>query len=233
MWRWRDRSVKLRASVRVIDLSIPIDAATPFYPGDPEPRVSPITSAARPGFNVSRLELGSHSGTHCDAPYHFMETGLRIHELPLERFVGPGVLVDLVGIEARESIGWDLLAPHEAELEPYAIVLLFTGWASRRHHPTYFDHPYLAGDACARLLSLGVRTIGIDALSLDETPNAGSDRAAFDCHEAIARAGGVIVENLTNLGALRGHTRPTISVLPLSLPGADAAPTRAVALLDD
>jgi kynurenine formamidase len=219
--------------VRVIDLSIPIDAATPFYPGDPEPRVSPVASAARPGFNVGRLELGTHSGTHCDAPYHFLETGLRIHELPLERFVGPGVLVDLVGIEAREPIGWDLLAPHEGELEPSAIVLLFTGWASRRHHPTYFDHPYLDGDACARLLSLGVRTVGIDALSLDETPGDGPDRVAFACHEAIARAGGVIVENLTNLGALRGHERPLVSVLPLSVPGADAAPTRAVALLDD
>jgi kynurenine formamidase len=219
--------------VRVVDLSIPIDAATPFYPGDPEPRVCPATSIAREGFNVSRLELGSHSGTHCDAPYHFVDDGLRIDELPLERFAGRAVLVDLAGIEARTAIGWDAFAPHTAELEEGSIVLLFTDWASRRHDPSYFDHPYLDGDACARLLSLGVRTFGIDAINIDETPTGELDRATFRCHDAIARAGGVIVENLANLGALRGHPWPLVTMLPLSVPGADGAPTRAVALLDD
>ena len=78
--------------MRIVDLSIPIDATTPFYPGDPEPRVCVATTIARDGFNVSRLELGSHSGTHCDAPRHFLEDGLTLDQLPLERFVGAGVI---------------------------------------------------------------------------------------------------------------------------------------------
>jgi kynurenine formamidase len=211
---------------------MPLDAATPFYPGDPRPTVCPAATIARAGFNVSRLELGSHSGTHCDAPYHFLEDGLRLDELPLERFVGPAVVVEAVGSAPREPIGWDRIAPHEAELEPGKIVLLRTGWDARRHDATYFDHPYLDGDACLRLLSLGVRTIGIDAINLDETPTGELDRATFRCHEAIARAGGVIVENLANLGTLSGRARPLVSVLPLHVPGADGAPTRAVALLE-
>lgn len=217
--------------MRLLDLSIPIDSTTPFYPGDPEPRVCVAATIARDGFNVSRLELGSHSGTHCDAPAHFLEDGLALDQLPLERFVGPGLLIDATGLEERAPIGWDRIAPQVDRVEPGAIVLLHTGWDQRRRDPSYFAHPFLDGDACARLLSLGVRTIGIDAINLDETPTGELDRSTFRCHEAISRAGGVIVENLTNLQALYGIERPLVSVLPLHLPGADGAPTRAVAMV--
>src|SRR3712207_3383604 len=90
---------------RIVDLSMALDERTPFYPGDPEPRVCPATTIARDGVNVSRLELGSHSGTHCDAPYHFLEDGLKLHELPLERFVGRGVVVDCTRVPPRGAIG--------------------------------------------------------------------------------------------------------------------------------
>jgi len=218
--------------VRVVDLSIPIDETTPFYPGDPEPRVCAATTIARDGFNVSRLELGSHTGTHCDAPVHFLEDGLTLDALPLERFVGPGVVVDATGLEPRGRIGWERLEPYADALQPGAIVLLHTGWDARRTDPSYFEHPYLDGDACEELLALGVRTVGIDAINLDATPEGELDRATFRCHAAIARAEGVIVENLTNLQALYGLRPPLVSVFPLRLSGADGAPTRAVALVD-
>jgi kynurenine formamidase len=222
---------KLRG-VRVVDLSIPIDGTTPFYPGDPEPRVCAATTIARDGFNVSRLELGSHTGTHCDAPFHFLEDGPTLDQLPLERFVGPGVLVDATGLEPRAPITWERLEERADAFGPGAIVLLHTGWDARRTDPSYFDHPYLDGDACERLLATGVRTIGIDAINIDETPAGDLDRATFRCHGAISAAAGVIVENLANLQALYGVAAPTVSVLPLRLAGADGAPTRAVALVD-
>lgn len=216
--------------VRVVDLSIPLDESTPSYPGDPAPRLCAASTIAADGFNVTKLELSSHSGTHCDAPFHFREDGPKLDELPLERFVGPGVLVDATGLEPHEPITWERLRPYA--FAPGAIVLLHTGWDARRADPSYFDHPYLDGDACERLLAAGVRTIGIDAINIDETPAGDLDLSAFRCHAAISAADGVIVENLANLQALYGLAEPLISVVPLRLAGADGAPARAVALVD-
>jgi kynurenine formamidase len=107
---------------RVIDLSMPLDERTPFYPGDPAPRICVATTIAGDGFNVSRLELGSHSGTHCDAPFHFREDGSRLDELALERFLGPGVVVDATGLGPREPIGWERIEPYATALAPGVIV---------------------------------------------------------------------------------------------------------------
>src|SRR3954452_10443062 len=217
---------------RVIDLSMPLDERTPSYPGDPAPRLCAATTIARDGFNVTSLDVSSHVGTHCDAPYHFLEEGARIDELPFERFLGPGAVIDVTGLAPRTPITWEHLAPAAGDFGPGVIVLLRTAWDVHRETDVYFTHPFLDGDACARLLDLGVRTIGIDAINIDETPAGELDRATFRCHDGISRAEGVIVENLTGLGALYGVPRPMISVLPLHLPGADGAPTRAVAMVE-
>ena len=214
---------------RVIDLSMPLDERTPYYPGDPAPRLCAATTIARDGFNVTSLDVSSHVGTHCDAPYHFLEEGARIDELPFERFLGPGVVVDVTGLAPRTPITWEHLAPHADTFGPGVIVLLRSGWDVHRESDTYFTHPYLDGDACARLLALGVRTIGIDAINIDETPAGDLDLERFRCHAQISAAGGVIVENLSGLGAI-DFPAPVISVLPLRLAGGDGAPARAVAI---
>jgi kynurenine formamidase len=213
---------------RVIDLSMPLDARTPFYPGDPEPRICAATTIAADGFNVARLELGSHSGTHCDAPYHFLADGARLDALPLERFVGPGVVVDATGLGPRTQIGWERIEPHAERLAPGAIVLLRTGWDAHRATDAYFDHPFLDGDAAERVVAAGVRTVALDALSLDETVVGGEPAAGFPAHLAVLGAGGVIVENLRGLDTVRS-AEPVVSVLPLRIAGADGAPVRAIA----
>lgn len=208
---------------------MPIDDRTPYYPGDPRPVVCPATTIAREGVNVSRLDIGSHTGTHCDAPYHFLEDGLRLDELPLERFVGPGVVIDCTRVGPRTPLTTNLLEPYGEQLGPGVIVLLHTGWDVRSTPETIFDHPFLDAAACSALLDRGVRTIGIDAINIDETPAGPIDRSRFPCHEAISRAGGVIIENLVGLRGV-DFADPLISVLPLSVPGADGAPARAVAM---
>ena len=214
---------------RTVDLSHAVVDGMPVYPGDPAVRITPATTIGAHGYNVLHLHLGSQSGTHVDAPYHFLDDGARIDELPLELFLGPALVVDVRGKEPREAITWADLAPHAGHLGPDRRLVLHTGWDAYWGSERYVAHPYLAGEAAERLVAAGVRTIGIDALSLDETVPGGEGAGGFAAHAAVLGAGGVIVENLCNLAALTTAT-PVLSVLPLRLAGADGAPVRAVAL---
>jgi kynurenine formamidase len=215
--------------VEIVDLTIPLDASTQVYPGDPVFRSSPATTIDGEGFHVQQLSMGSQTGTHVDAPWHFAEDGLRIDEVPLSRFVCRLVLLDVRGLAPRTVIGWDRLAPLESQLGPDAALVLFTGWAGHRGTDAYFDHPYLDAAACARVLALGVRTFALDAPNLDETRFDRPPADGFASHRLIAAVGGVIVENLCGLDDL-GAGPYLLSVLPLRLTGADGAPCRAVAM---
>ena len=216
-------------SVReVVDLSHPLDDDTPVYPGDPVPRFSPAATVAADGYNVLHVRMGSQTGTHVDAPFHFLEDGARIDALPLDLFLGPAVVADVRGRAPHAPIGWADLAPVADRLGPGRMLLLHTGWDAHWGTDAYFDHPYLDGDAAERVVAAGVRTIGLDALSLDETVLGGEPSGGFAAHFAVLGAGGVIVENLRNLSAI-ASAEPVVSVLPLRLAGADGAPVRAVA----
>lgn len=213
--------------IEVVDLSIPLDASTQVYPGDPVFVSSPATTIGAEGFHVQQISLGSQTGTHVDAPWHFAEHGLRIDQVPLSRFVCRLLLVDARGLAPRTVIGWDRLAA--LDFGPDAALVLHTGWASYRGSDAYFDHPYLDAGACAKILEAGVRTFGLDAPNLDETRFDRPASEGFASHRLIAAVDGVIVENLSGLEALDSGPY-TLSVLPLRLTGADGAPCRAVAL---
>lgn len=214
---------------RVVDLSVPLTSETQVYPGDPVVAFTPHSSIAADGFNLLAVTMGSQSGTHVDAPYHFDDATPRIDEVPLERFVGTGVIVDARDAGERGRITTDHLAPVLERLAPGVIVLLHTGWSAHYGTERYFDHPYLDRTACALLLERGVRTIGIDAINLDETPDDEHSGEGFPSHHLIAEAGGIIIENMTNFAAIESE-HPLISVLPLAFMGADGAPVRAVAI---
>lgn len=214
---------------RIVDLSHAVDDGTPVYPGDPVVRITPATTIPEHGYNVLHVRMGSQSGTHVDAPYHFLEDGARIDELPLDLFLGPAVIADLRGRAPRTPIGWEDLAPWAGLLGPGRILVLHTGWDRHWGTDAYFAHPFLSGEAAERLVATGVRTVGLDALSLDETVLEGEADGGFAAHDAVLGAGGVIVENLRNLAAVTA-AEPLLSVLPLRLTGADGAPVRAVAL---
>ncbi|MBC7441221.1 MAG: cyclase family protein [Ramlibacter sp.] len=214
---------------RIVDLSVVVNAGTQVYPGDPVARLEVHSTIARDGFNLLSVSMGSQTGTHVDAPYHFDENAPRIDELPLERFVGRGVIVDARDVGARGRITWEHVAPVADRLEAGVIVLLHTGWSRHYGTDTYFENPFLDPDACRRMLELGVRTFGIDAGNIDETPDAAHPGEGFPVHHLIADVAGVISENLTNLAAI-DFPDPFISLLPIAFEAADGAPVRAVAM---
>lgn len=215
---------------RIVDLSVPVGAGTVVYPGDPEPRLTVHSTIERDGFTLLSVSMGSQSGTHVDAPYHFDEDTPRIDELPLERFFGPAVVVDATGAGPRGRITWDEhVAPIADRLAPGVIVLVRTDWSEHYGTATYFENPFLDADAARRILEAGVRTICIDAINLDETPDDDHPGEGFPVHHLIAEAGGVIGENFRNLGAI-DWPDPVVSCFPVALEAADGAPVRAVAL---
>lgn len=88
----------------LIDLTMPITSQTPVYPGDPKPKIEPAATFAQDGYHVSRLVLGSHSGTHVDAPFHFYEHGWRLDDVPLTYFLGRGVVINATGKAEGEAV---------------------------------------------------------------------------------------------------------------------------------
>ncbi len=214
--------------VSFVDLSHPLGDDTDVYPGDPEVRLEPHATIAADGFNLLAVRMGSQSGTHVDAPFHFAAEGARVDELPLALFAGPAVVVDASDLPPRGRIDRRHLDPVEGRLHEGVILLFRTGWSSRYGTHAYSDHPYLDADACSWALDHGVRTFGLDAPSIDETPSAESPGVGYPCHRLIAAAGGVICENLTRLEAVT-FDDPFVSLFPIPLRGADGAPVRAVA----
>jgi kynurenine formamidase len=208
---------------RIVDLSVPVGPGTQVYPGDPEPRLNAHATVPRDGFNLLHVEMGSQTGTHVDAPYHFRDDAPRLHELDLALFTGPGLVVDVRGLAPRTPIVRDMIDP--AGLGPGVIALILTGWSRFYGTEAYYDHPYLDADACKRMLELGVRTFCVDAVNIDETPSP----IGYPVHHLIAEAGGVIGENFRNLEMI-DFPDPLICSLPIALENADGAPVRAVAM---
>lgn len=207
---------------------MPIATGMPVYPGDPAVELRPALTVPADGCNVLGVRLGSHTGTHVDAPYHVDDRLPRLDELPLDRFVGPAVVVDARDAAPRDPLGPERFA---AVARSGAIVLVATGWSAHWGTETYLAHPYLSAAAARLLAEAGVGTVGIDAFSVDPTP-----AEEFAAHQALCRAGVVIAENLANLSVLldaqAAGQAVEVSLLPLRLTGADGSPVRAVARLD-
>ncbi|MEW9555204.1 cyclase family protein [Nonomuraea sp. NPDC050783] len=208
----------------LVDLSVPVETGMPVYPGDPEVSIGPALTVARDGVNVLAVHMGSQSGTHVDAPFHFGDALPTLDELPLERFTGPAAVVDARGLAPRSPIP----AAAFAGVGEGVIVLVATGWSAHWGAGAYEGHPHLSQEAAELLVERGVRTVGIDALSVDPTP-----AHDFPAHRVLCGAHAVIAENLTGLGRLLDAQRAgraiEVSLFPIRLAGADGAPVRAVA----
>jgi kynurenine formamidase len=210
-------------SSQIIDLSYDLEASTPVYPGDAgvEIKILETSSSDIPGrraLNNSRLSISIHTGTHMDAPFHFFDGGKTIDHIPLDRFCGPALCVD---VEGAKSIDAAKLKPFEQKFRKYPKVILHTGWASHWKKPDYFtDHPCLTGDSAQFLVDSGVHLVGLDTPSVDQPP--------FPAHLVLLGNDVVIVENLRNLDAIPQEVFE-FTVLPLKIVARDGSPARAIA----
>jgi arylformamidase len=212
---------------RLIDLTQPISPEMPVLPNYEPPEVTVIASTAEPPvpgrihINSSRLAVGLHTGTHMDAPFHFIHGGRTIERVSLEQCAGMTLLLDLGELPPRAPIGPDAFTPHVATLREFGKVVLNTRWHRRWGEPGYFtEHPNILPAAGELLVECGVRLIGVDFPSVDLPPHP--------THVILLGSGMVIVENLTRLEEI-GADQFHLTAFPLPLVGRDGCPVRAVA----
>ena len=216
-----------------VDLSHSLDEDVQVYPGDPTFSCCPSQTLPKDGFNVLQISMGSHTGTHVDAPYHFFDNGSTIDTIPLSAFVGNAVIVPLTHKLPKDVITWNDIAKYEGVIQEKAalpdgvFVLILTGWSQYWRSDKYLDHPFLDPDVAKKLLVLGVKLVGVDTLSPDETRVDGT-MPDFGVHAAVLGAGMIIAENLTNLKAIQDGDW-LVTLVPLKLGGSDGSPVRAFA----
>lgn len=212
--------------MRVIDLSWPITDGMPVFPGDPAPSVRRVTTVEKDGAAVSLLTLGSHTGTHMDAPAHMAAGGKSLDEFPCESFFGLAQVADVTKCAGREIEIADITAtPRDIGFVDF--ILLYTGWSARWGDESYMDGgPALSEDAARWLASLKLKGVGVDAMSLD---GAGSE--THRVHKILMDSGLLIIENMRNLELLAAAGAFCFAALPLPFKNADGAPVRAAAVL--
>jgi arylformamidase len=205
--------------MRLYDVTLSVSESLPFYPGDPRPGLSPwLSRDSGAEFDVSELRLGTHSGTHVDAPAHCIDGGAGVDTLPLGALCGPAFVLDLSARSASDGP----IAAGELNAVPGAcsrLLLRTHGGAAWRSAPVP-GKLGLSQLAAHALIERGLVLVGIDRLSI-----APAD-AELAVHRALLEAGIVIVEGLDLAGVRQGAYE--LYCLPLKLVGADGAPARAV-----
>jgi arylformamidase len=201
----------------VYDVSVPLVSGLPVYPGDPPFEIEPISSPASEPFRLSHMSLGTHTGTHVDAPAHFLAGGATVDALPPEILIGKARVVEIL---ARERIERSDLEAQD--LRDDLRVLLKTRMSGQMLRPGFQeDHLYLSGDAAAYLAQAGLKLVGFDYLSVDRF-----GVADYPAHRALLGAGVVIVEGLDLSEPEPGEY--DMSCLPLRVAGGDGAPARVI-----
>jgi kynurenine formamidase len=206
------------------DLSHPLRTGMQVYPGDPSVDLSPALELERDGAAVTSLHLGSHTGTHVDAPAHTVAGGRTMDLVALEELVGDALVIHVPGLADRATIGVGDLGDLPERVPP--IIVVDTGWARHFGTERALRHPALGVDVARLLVERGMHVLGVDTLSPDPTDAAGTTE--FPVHEVVLGGDGLIVENLTGLDGLPSRVR--IGIFPLRLAG-DGAPARAVAFV--
>jgi arylformamidase len=212
---------------KALDLTMPFSEKTIPVPGHPCPRLEPLTTLEEDGVRNTLMTISIHTGTHIDAPSHFIEDGASIDEIPIERFRRPGVRLDLrelaqpcypVTLEHLEKAGFD------ASEARGNILMLATGWSDEawQSERLYGDNPYLAQDAATALAEAAPSALGLD-FAVDDTkpwPN----------HTILLGAEVLLIENLMRLPELP-RDGFEVTAYPLKLVGQNGGPTRVVAEL--
>jgi arylformamidase len=205
----------------IFDISLIISPNLPVWPGDPGIELEQTESMDKGGqVNVTRMNMGVHTGTHVDAPHHFLNDGRTVEGLSLEVLTGPCYVVQLpAGIETITS---DVLARTEITSDMKRVLFGTSNSNLWSQGETKFQTDFVAitEDGAEWLVEHGVRLVGVDYLSVAPYDDASPT------HEVLLKAGVVVIEGLNLSKVMRGFYE--LYCLPLKIAGSDGAPARAI-----
>jgi arylformamidase len=207
--------------MKLHDVSVLISEDLPVWPGDPGISMT-LASSLQQGdsANVTRLEMGVHTGTHIDAPCHFEADGVAIDQLPIETLIGSCQVFDLQ--EIKGGIGPDDL--QRLDFKGTTRVLFKTSnsiWWESSEREFQKEFVYITEEGAKFLIDHDVKLVGVDYLSVEKFGSSG-----HATHHLLLRSQVVIVEGLNLSGISSGEYE--LIALPLRLKGSDGSPARVI-----
>ena len=217
--------------MKITDLSLHIEEGMMTFPTHWHPVVE-ITILGRHGIEgreTRKMVLGTHIGTHADAPRHFIPGGKTIDEVSLDILVGPATLVNFAPCRPLQVIDIPDLKAKLGNKVP-ARLILRTDWSEHFGHLSFYnEYPFFSEEAARWMVENGVKLIAMDTPSPDNPVHSRGTPKDSPNHKVLLGAGVVLVEYVCNLKALTA-SEVELMVLPLKLKGCDGAPARCVAI---
>jgi arylformamidase len=205
----------------IYDVTVPITNTMPVWPGDPPVQLtakSHLSSDKTHTIRLTGIEMGSHTGTHIDAPFHMIDGGKRLNEIPLDTLTGKTTVFDVPGVR---SLGHAELERLNWSGAPERVLFKTENSKHWLDEKFYEEFVYLDPGGAEFLVERGVRLAGIDYLSIDKFRSE-----SHPSHFVLLKQNIVIIEGL-NLSAVPAGEY-TLAALPLNLQDADGAPTRVI-----
>ena len=204
----------------IYDVTVPITNTMPVWPGDPPVQLLPKSHESRDKTHIVSLTaimMGSHTGTHIDAPFHMIRDGKRLNEFPLDILVGKARVLEIPALRSisraeLEGVNWDGVE---------RVLLKTQNSVHWQDGKFYEEFVYLEPDGAEFLVQRGVRLVGIDYLSIDKFQSP-----SHPTHFALLKKNILILEGLNLKGVTPGEY--TMYALPLNLQDADGAPARVI-----
>jgi len=204
--------------MKLIDVSVPLDAQLPTYPHNTRFTLEPLKRMARgDSSNVSTLHMSAHTGTHVDAPRHFFDDGAGTEALPLELLVGRARVIEIdsrTGVAAEDLRAIDLSDDIRVLIKTHNSRL----WGSPEFHTDYVG---VTESGAKHLVEHGIKVVGVDYLSVEQFKNPGAP-----AHHVLLGAGTIVIEGLDLRDVDPGLYE--MFCLPLRVVGSDGAPARVV-----
>ena len=212
--------------MKILDLSLSVSEKTPTFPDSPIPQVIEWSSLEKDDYNLEMIFLITHTGTHVDAPYHFIKNGKKIHEIDPSRFLQNVILIRLKA-SANYSITKSDITSFEKKhgsIPNGSSIVFATGWNENVERKNFFSaNPGLSESAARYIVAKKLNLVGIDSPSIDTGKNK-----KFIAHHILLKNNILILENLCNLSKIK-NVNFNLVALPLNIKNATGSPVRAIA----